>query len=95
VHEANRYRKCSNFFVARFGFLCHDGSYRLWEWDESKTAFVPLALESKMKAARWRPERPRGKKLREDHPSHKAFPSRLMATAAEDRLKLPVSLISA
>ena len=39
-------RKCSNFFGARFGVLCHDGSYRLWARDEANTAFVPLALSS-------------------------------------------------
>jgi hypothetical protein len=51
-------RECSNVFAARFGVICHDGSYRLWEWSERQTAFVPLVLSSdKMRAARWRAER--------------------------------------
>src|SRR5258707_6441492 len=39
-------RDRSNFFGARFGVICHDGSYRLWEWSERQTAFVPLVLSS-------------------------------------------------
>jgi hypothetical protein len=33
-------------FGARVGIVCHDGSYQLWEWNEAKTAFVPLMLSS-------------------------------------------------
>jgi hypothetical protein len=39
-------RECSNFFGARFGVVCHDGTYQLWEWNKAKTAFVPLMLSS-------------------------------------------------
>jgi hypothetical protein len=39
-------RDPSNFFGARFGVVCHDGTYQLWEWNEAKTAFVPLMLSS-------------------------------------------------
>jgi hypothetical protein len=31
---------------ARVGIVCHDGSYRFWEWDDAKACFVPLALSS-------------------------------------------------
>src|SRR5437868_4811016 len=40
---ANRAR---SLFGARVGIVCHDGSYQLWEWNEAKTAFVPLMLSS-------------------------------------------------
>jgi hypothetical protein len=39
-------RDCRNFFGVRFGIVCHDGTYRLWEWNEAKTAFVPFMLSS-------------------------------------------------
>jgi hypothetical protein len=39
-------RDCRNFFGARFGVVCHDGTYQLWEWNEAKTAFVPFMLSS-------------------------------------------------
>src|SRR6516165_9135076 len=61
ANERNGYLN-RNLFGARVRVVYHDGSYRLWEWHEAKTAFVPLALESQMKAARWRAERPRERK---------------------------------
>ena len=39
-------RKYGHFCGARFGVVCHNGSYRFWEWTEAKTAFVPLVLSS-------------------------------------------------
>src|SRR6202023_1526069 len=32
----------SNVAGARIGIVGHDGSYRFWEWDSKKSAFVPL-----------------------------------------------------
>jgi hypothetical protein len=34
----------SNIAEARIGVVCHDGSYRFWEWDSKKGFFVPLVL---------------------------------------------------
>jgi hypothetical protein len=28
----------------RIGIVCHDGSYRFYEWDDEKACFVPLLL---------------------------------------------------
>jgi len=78
-------RKCSNFFGARFGVLCHDGAYRLWDRDEAKTAFVPLALESQMNTARWRAERPRERKSPGKTTSYDA------ATVADAAITQPAS----
>jgi hypothetical protein len=35
----------SNISGARVGVVCHDGSYRFWEWDSKKGCFVPLVLK--------------------------------------------------
>src|SRR5262249_246239 len=47
-------RDCSNFLGTRFGIICHDGSYH--EGEDCLCAVS--AVESHMRAARWRAERP-------------------------------------
>jgi hypothetical protein len=31
---------------ARCGTVCHDGSYRLWEWDDTTSSFQPMEQSS-------------------------------------------------
>src|SRR6266516_6133176 len=31
---------------ARFGVVCHDGSYRFWEWNDEKACLVPFVTSS-------------------------------------------------
>ena len=39
-------RDYTPFVGARVGIVCHDGSCRVWEWDEGAACFVPIAPSS-------------------------------------------------
>jgi hypothetical protein len=37
-------RDSGNFFGARFGLVCHDGSFQFWEWNSEKNCFTALQI---------------------------------------------------